>query len=429
MTESLCITFSILLYLASSFMVYKSTRTINIMTPTTLFYVFYTVFIYVGSVIVYLREQNIMLLMTASAGIFFFALGVVSINASREFRPVTELSIYMKSMEIDRWKGEGWAFSYIILIAITLVSTFLYFNIYGFPLLSSEVEMVRLASIRGTDYHIHFVDKVLPFVSLILIGKAHFNKRYGLLAVISAVLTFVALIGTGFRGTVIHFIIMVIFLRQFLSRSTFSIFRVARLSLALSFVIVILSYLRYGGGSFGSWDTLSSVLNLLYYRIILQNLDNLNFILGLFPKQMGFLFGYGYIMDLMTITPGPDVSFSSLITMKMNPLAAESVTMTPTILGELYGNFSMLGVAIGMFMTGYIIQFYYIRFMRSRRSLANVVLYSYVFTFFSKVVMQGWGNTIIINIMPIVVIVIILNTLNFRLQGIATYKRMWEKSL
>lgn len=409
--EYLVVILSLLLYGASLWMVYRSVCTVKIITPAILFFLFYSIFIYFGSLTLYLTGRNTALLMTVSAGIFFFGLGVFGQSLILRFRPAAELSAYFSKTRTDGWTTEGWTVAYVVLFAVTLVSSCLFYVHYGIAVLGGErAEELRLISIHGSDYYIHFVKKLLPYVSLIFLAKSHFNRRYRVAAWALAGVTFLAIAGTGFRASVIHFLLMILFMEIFLSGLKLSLKNLAGCFLLIAGVLVLLTFIRYGNRvEVSGQDEIRFLAEKLYKRICLINPINIQHIQAVFPEQTDYFRGMGYWMDLKTLLPGPDVGFSGFMTAQVKPETAEKITMTPTLVGELYGNFGTVGTMIGMFVTGGIIQFFYIKFLRSDRSLSRIVFYAYVFTFFSKVVMQGWGNTVFIWILPILIAQGLLN--------------------
>lgn len=72
-----------------------------------------------------------------------------------------------------------------------------------------------------------------------------------------------------------------------------------------------------------------------------------------FPKNKEYQFGYTFLINLKMLLPGPDLDFTLWLkeTLQMNFAGGGTV---PTIFGELYLNFSFIGVFLGMIIIGFL---------------------------------------------------------------------------
>lgn len=82
---------------------------------------------------------------------------------------------------------------------------------------------------------------------------------------------------------------------------------------------------------------------------------NIRYILNAFPTSHPFLYGYGYLINIIMLKPGPDLDFT-LTLKEMLGLSFGGGGVTPTLIGEFYLNFGMFGVFLGMFFSGILLE-------------------------------------------------------------------------
>jgi oligosaccharide repeat unit polymerase len=365
-------------------------------SPVALFFTFYVLLIVVGSFIVALdsRDQRVFLLIASSAGAF--AIGAFLAARRKGFKASSELDAFYQKEWQDAWQGPGFYYALAFFAVLTLYGSYKYFELHGIPMAESNVNLAIADAIEGSDYYIHFLDKCLPFLALILIGKAlgHQNRLARLPMYAFSGLVCLLLIGTAFRAVLLQFLIMLFLLRQSYKRLTWR-------SIAAYAGVALLSILFITNVRFAKEDTFyaESVWDSLGERIFMMNAQNIDEIVYLFDRHEPFMLGRGYVMDIASLQPGPDESFSVYVTTRIR--GHSRLTLTPTIIGEAYGNFAYPGTLLLMLLTGYIFSSLFIRYLRGTRSVGRMVIYAYSFTFLAKTVTQGFGRNIIIEILPI----------------------------
>lgn len=83
--------------------------------------------------------------------------------------------------------------------------------------------------------------------------------------------------------------------------------------------------------------------------------QNLEHILNQFPTNVEYQKGYTYIINILMLAPGPDPDFTLWLKEKLN-MKFNGGGVTPTIIGEFYINFGIIGIIIGMLIMGIVIR-------------------------------------------------------------------------
>jgi len=399
---------SLFIYILSFSIMSSNSGFPQVLSPALLFFIFYTIFIYAGSVILAATESKYVLLYIATSSIISFSLGVFCISKVKGFHALKEFEIYLSRPIVNNWHNAWFLNSFIFLFFITLIMVWMYFKTYGVPLLSEDIQRARTQAIHGSDYYIHFVNILLPFVALTLLARAFFSPSLitKLFTYLFSIFTALCLVATAFRSPILHFFIMVIFLSQFLRG--FALKRLFIYGCTGFIILSILTILRRFKGTAEDFDFVffNLLIPRLFHRIILVNPLNVTKISEFIPSAAPYMLGKSYIMDIATVAPGPDVGFAGYMTEQA--VRVGRTAMTPTLVGELYANFGLVGLPIGMFLSGCAVHYLFIWFLRQKRTIGTTVFFSCVSLWLSKLVMSGWGRTLVIYLFPITITYLLL---------------------
>ena len=400
----------VMVYLFSCFIIYLSQGKLRIFTPTSLFFVFYSVVLVPGSLIVSSRTGDLRLAGIVTGGLFFYSLGVLLSTILSNFRPRREFLSFTKTEWKDSWHTPGFYIILWILILFSLFLAFVYFWQFGIPFLSSNVEQARLTAISSSSYLFPGFRLLLLFVLIIVMIKSEiYNSKWRFLELMLLSVTFTIFLATAFRAPIAALIITFLLTRQF-CRGSLSLRMLMVLSIIFIMIFGFVTWRRYTHGFVDRtfWDIPRFVLKAIQHRILLSNVSNLQFILDFFPKKHGYLHGGSYLMDLKAIAPGPDIAFGGWLTMHKNPELAGIVGMTQTIIGECYANFGALGVVLCMFWFGVTVQSLFVWFVRSRKKLSSTVLIIFLTVNLAWTVMRGLGNFAFSKLVPILIVFTLL---------------------
>ena len=163
--------------------------------------------------------------------------------------------------------------------------------------------------------------------------------------VISAVLS----LAKGFKSALLNFVLIVVLMCN--KKKKIKIGKILISLIGVLVFIVVYNSIRDGVimGSFGE-SIFSAFSNESYVGYI-----NLQYVLNCFPERHDYMYGYGYLINIIMLGPGNDLDFT-LTLKQILGLSFSGGGVTPTILGELYLNFGYVGCMIGMFIIGMVYQ-------------------------------------------------------------------------
>lgn len=155
------------------------------------------------------------------------------------------------------------------------------------------------------------------------------------------------------------------------------------------------------------------------YHYFMNNFDQLNHfkdIIKYVPDRLSYQYGKTYLNFLVKPIPsfiweGKPQGAGRVVTQNLYPKAhALQVTIAPSILGELYLNFHLMGILSGMFLFGIICRALYL-FLKKNEKNKNVILF-YVFCL-PSIIGELRGDFNVITSMLIINLLFLIFTLKF----------------
>jgi oligosaccharide repeat unit polymerase len=351
-----------------SFLIWKANR--DIFSPNFLILIVW-IFNFTGGIIISLTEAHYFTVFLISLGVFSFGLGSYFCTAIMRFKPIKELENYRK-------KPITFMFSKSINFAVLLISFFLtlilailYFHYAGIPLFSKDVSTIRINTAAGKGLFIRAIDTFLPVLMLLsFMGmKGYKSKGLKLLFCIITVTNIIAAIFIGTRGQVIMYVLLFILLYSL----TISRIRISKLVFLVIFFLIFALFLQM---RYADWRS-SSIwvhLRILFSRFTVSQVLGLDFIVYYLVPQSGFSLGEvllndfkGFLYTLRVVNTYTPPFWVILFELMYGKNPRGSFIMTTTPVGDLYLDFGMVGVVLGMFMLGNLSQMLYIYTLRSRK--------------------------------------------------------------
>jgi len=364
----LSLVFCILLFALGAFLVWKANR--DVFSVSFLILIVW-IFNFTGGIIISLTEAHYFTAFLISLGVFSFGLGSYFCAAIMRFRPIKELENYRK-------KPITFTFSKSINLAVLLISFFLtlilvilYFNYVGIPLFSKDVSTIRINTAAGKGLFIRAIDTFLPMLMLLsfMTVKGYKSKVFKFLFYIITATNIIVAIFVGTRGQVIMYTLLFVLLYSL----TISRIRISKLVfLAISFLILALFLqMRYADWRNSPiWDH----LRILFSRFTISQILGLDFIVYYLVPQSGFSLGKvflndfkGFLYTLRVVDIYTPPFWVTLFELMYGKDPRGSFIMTTTPVGDLYLDFGIVGVVLGMFMLGNLSQMFYIHTLRSRK--------------------------------------------------------------
>jgi len=403
--EFIIVTMVIAIYLLSLCIIFSTQGGIKILTPVWLFFFFYSMVLFVGSLIQYWQDQdsdylNLKLMLIVTGGILFFSLGVLGINILARFRSRLDLRDFLNRPWIDPLKGQ---LSYLALWIIILFSSSLivvYFLLYGISMMEENVELHRNVVIREAGFLFHGFSVLFPIGLIIVCLKAQLYKHRWWRVVLIAVCAMGIMVAflTSFRSIIFMLTLYFLLAMQWKS-SPLKWKNIYAWGFILLLLFLFITGKRFYGaegihlfsGVLSLKDLVSGAALALMDRILMDNPISLANIINSIPQWIEYFYGRHILMDIKAIAPGPDLSFAGFL----NSLLYQDPDMigtTITIVGELYANFGITGVILGMFLSGVTMQALYINFIRGKKRILRVAFFVYLSVSMAWVVTHGWGG-------------------------------------
>lgn len=225
----------------------------------------------------------------------------------------------------------------------------------------------------------------------------------------------------GLRWPIIVILTVPIILRHYYEQKRI---RMRHLVLGIPVLLVLLTglnYFRNYGRHMFDMLSLETLLGSVV-QTILAALDPFQTsveIIQSVPEKLGFQYGLYYVYTLLAPIPRalwpskPVVSIEWLITETIygqNPL--EGPTVTPTLIGDLYLNFHVVGIVVGMFVWGLFWQAMYSYLLSNKKNIGVVLMYALLLLSGINVVRGSLGGFIIatlISLAPIVIAILYAN--------------------
>lgn len=251
-----------------------------------------------------------------------------------------------------------WALRFVFLLSMIASAFYLLKN--RMYILGGNISVGRVDAMSGNGlilYASQLCIVAVPMMyDLYFQGKQdcrHTISRYEV--VICAVISAMMLIVSGFRAPVMTLVVCLAVL--YIQKNNIKSSSIIKIGVTMIFAVELLGIARNsmsgvkGAGFFTSLGT-----------SIVVNCINLRYVFNTFPAKTPFQHGYTYLLNLIMLLPGPDPDFTLWLKDQIGITFAGG-GVTPTIIGEFYINFNMIGIYVGMFLLG-ILGVYVYRYFR-----------------------------------------------------------------
>lgn len=303
-----------------------------------LFFIFFSVFVGLSPIALYLYN-NIL---------YIEQLPIIALSI---FMYMIPICIFGKKGKKDDKKTFEINYNYVkqfsnILLVLSLVAYALYFVRNRSLLFSGNLESDRISALSGNGIILQMMN--FSVLGLALLFECFLKDKYSLKKFIILCCIFLPLtLLRGFRSGIISPILIFFFMynkaHKISNRVTikFGIYLIA--------LVTILGELRTVMSS-GTADILTTLIGTFRTGSI-----NMSHIFRNFGTYIPFQYGYSYLVNMKMLLPGADPDFTLWLKelMKIN---FSGGGITPTIIGEFYLNFGIIGVYIGMFLMGIIVR-------------------------------------------------------------------------
>lgn len=283
-------------------------------------------------------------------------------------------------------KSRGMYILGLFLSFVSIVAGFIYFYRAGFiPLFSSNKEEARVAamSVSGNGYFLYLlaIGVVAPsFMALFYLRDGNPFRLLSPLFVLVLVSIAMLLLFTGSRRYVVWMFIYLLAVYHYVFRMI-PVRRLLFFSGLGLFFVVLFEIFRNPDS-----DTTAGFLVASMYRLVIYT-SNLEKVYSYFG-DVGFMWGGTFFMDILTILPGKQIDYQSWLK-ELVGLEFEGFGIPPTVMGDFYINFGLLGVCVGTFIVGFLLRVFYQWMILRGRSGLGLLLYVSILEVGSKTITSG----------------------------------------
>lgn len=226
----------------------------------------------------------------------------------------------------------------IVIFCIGAVAYSLYFIRNWRAIYLTNFEDGRVSAMTGNGLllwlgRLTWLGVYMVYEQRLLTGK--YKKSFIAITIISALFSILL----GFRSSLVNPILILFLMKN--KKKEIPLRRMIGLAALLFAFVGIYGAIRGGTGS-----SIGSLLN--EFKVSSVNLNN---ILGTFPNRVPYQMGATYLLDFRALF-NDDVIGTTLWLKNALRLSFSGGGVTPTIIGEFYINWGIIGVLIGMILTG-----------------------------------------------------------------------------
>lgn len=289
-------------------------------------------------------------------------------------------------------------------IILFLLSFFIFIFIYlkmGFiPLLQENAEDVRVEAKKGLGSFVLLATGMVYTSQLFFYAYLRFFTKYKrLLVYFITIISFLLILGIGYRGPAAMVFLIVIFTNFFLSDEYFKIKRIPIKFLFYGFSLIILITIM-GIYRHGNELSISSFVSLFWTMTV--NLFNLENIITYFQNHE-YRYGMTIINDFLVAIPGIESQFFGNELKDMLSLSFKGEGVTVTAPGEGYANFGLIGVALHATIFGLIVGISFNILSRSSKVTNRLLLVILTLNFW-RVAAGGFMPMFIFSLVPTLII-------------------------
>ena len=398
--DGLLITLSLLIYAVVAWNLLRQAGGF-IVTPALLFFLFFTVFIYIVGLGYFIHNgegamwgsgrRNYTFYLALNGGMIFMALGAMLTSGLARFQPRAELRAFRRRHWIDTHNLPSDKLVLFLVAGGATLITLLYVLVIrggSIPLLTvlsaagrgdiqelasaSRAQFTRYGTGAGTYVYQGYIQQfyiiILPAVALMFGGKYLLHrKRMWQLGWIFFLLVAGFFLVMSLQRWPLMFFLM---LNYLLIAGFHSRVKLSHAGSFLAMIIGLFGVITYIRGI----SNLGSVLIGIKERIFYVAVEIFYSLFEMFPRHYPFWGGNAIMTDLAGVLPGPGSSFARWLFDHFYRVNGNGTA--PTLFwGEMYVDFGLPGVWVGALLSGVAMQMIYIYFIRGNKSLNSLVIY------------------------------------------------------
>jgi oligosaccharide repeat unit polymerase len=366
------------------FMLKKRKKRIDVFSPYIAFPMFYFFLYGIGSLRwIYEDYPNVY------KSLIYAIIGMISYFAGAIFIEISWEKNKFKNKIKILWKKNRLIIINILYFALGILAIFIIYSKIGIPMLSVRV-LDKESHLQGVSGYIIFLIRFIPIGALFIftyLFTAGIKKSVLLQLALIILFSAVSLMA-GSRNILFFFLMSLILIYHYAVRP----FSLSRAFVILAVFMVSLFFV----GFFRAIRSYEIPPSIMFIRNELQ-LENMFLIfvmhsalafssyargfmdiLNLIPNSMQFFYGKISLITLSTFLPGKQYTFGEILKSSLD-LKYPGGGLNPTLLGELYGDFGILGIVFLMALYGLILNRSYKKIME-QRGPTNIIIYAFLYS-------------------------------------------------
>lgn len=334
------ISYMFFLLLVALFKFTKNSKSNNIFSCEKLFLLFYFLFIAIGPILLiiiedYIYNYNVFALIGGALTCFLVGSSIIGnkIFTIKNKKKVSLIPFKEVNINVVLFNAK-----LVLLISYCAASFYLLKNLKNILI---DFENNRVTAMSGYGIVIYFSYLMLPATWLLFYIHLNYKKNSQIVLIFVLDVFFLMLI--GFRSRILELILVtIILINDYKSLPIKKIFKYGVICVLLvSLLQVIRNIISNNTG-----NILYTLLNTFSVSSI-----NLKTIFSFFPNKIPYQHGYTYLINFYQLTPYSSLDVTMWLKEKMN-MSFSGGGITPTVIGELYINWGLAGIFLGMFILG-----------------------------------------------------------------------------
>ena len=272
----------------------------------------------------------------------------------------------------------------------------------GVPILAADAENARVEMKAGLGF------LVTPAIFASQLGGLALFAYYVIkndrvkvfLAFLIIMVLAITLLGFGYRSHAVSMLLLSFVIYCYIRFGRLPIINTIVVSIIILVSIGVLGLVRRGQANLAS--NIASVAKYGVQRVMLINPMVVERIMMQFPQQTDFLYGESIWVDFRSLLPGADEG-SGIFLKRMLGMEFSGGGVTPSFPGEIYVNFSWLGVLLFSFLIGCLCQGIDHIFVKWEYHSAFDLAFATLLVYRVATLSNGLiGGIVFLNIMPLV---------------------------
>lgn len=288
-------------------------------------------------------------------------------------------------------------------------SYFLFLHFNGGILEALLYQTPRWIAVRpGTGYFFWGLLFMISFITLFYVNHIQISKKQHLVPVLLFILVFLMLLVLGGRARALAPLIILLIVAHYLVRRV----RTMHLLVFLVFILFIAPIVQFFRGYEGKvllltnpvefWQAVKPSYGKLAYLFTadIGRIEAIAIALKEFPENQEYMMGktmfaapLGPIVRRLPFhipMRSPGILLAQIVYPEMKE--GEKWGLLPTLVGELYMNFSIIGVAIGFLVLGLLLRILYSWVINNKRSPYVVAIYAVSLYYFIRIMTEDFSK-------------------------------------